>query len=373
MTRVICFIMLLPIVSPVATSQAQDKPMPMTGKAKIADLEYVKMTTSMGDIVIELNRHKAPLTVENFLAYANDGSYNGTIFHRVIDGFMIQGGGLDEKLTQKPTKPAVKNEWQNGLKNTRGTISMARLGGKPDSATSQFFINVADNKALDIPRDGAAYAVFGRVIDGMDVVDKIKTVKVRDLPDGHQAVPFEPITIKAVTRADASELKAQIEAARKIEAEEQRKIAEEQKKLQEAKRKAEEAMAQQFNQALEFVKGKGADPTKGVKSETGLWHVDTVVGTGEAPKPTDKVQVHYTGWLADGSKFDSSVDRGQPFEFNLRGGVIQGWLEGVATMKVGTKRFLVIPPALGYGARGAGAKIPANSVLVFEVELLGIQ
>jgi len=132
-------------------------------------------------------------------------------------------------------------------------------------------------------------------------------------------------------------------------------------------------MAEQFDQALEFVKGKGGDPTKGVKSDTGLWHVDTVAGDGEAPKKTDAVQVHYTGWLANGSKFDSSVDRGQPFEFNLRGGVIQGWLEGVASMKVGSTRFLVIPPDLGYGADGAGAAIPPDSVLVFEVQLLAIK
>ncbi len=132
-------------------------------------------------------------------------------------------------------------------------------------------------------------------------------------------------------------------------------------------------MPEQFNQALEFVKSKGGDPTQGVKSDTGLWHVDTVAGDGEAPKPTDSVQVHYTGWLTDGSKFDSSVDRGQPFEFSLRGGVIQGWLEGVASMKLGCKRFLVIPSEMGYGKRGAGAQIPPDSVLVFEVELLGIQ
>jgi len=132
-------------------------------------------------------------------------------------------------------------------------------------------------------------------------------------------------------------------------------------------------MAEQFNEALEFVKSKGGDPTQGVKSDTGLWHVDTVTGDGEAPKPDAGVQVHYTGWLANGSKFDSSVDRGQPFEFSLRGGVIQGWLEGVASMKVGSKRFLVIPSELGYGRGGAGAQIPPDAVLVFEVELLGIK
>jgi FKBP-type peptidyl-prolyl cis-trans isomerase len=377
MTRAICFTLLLSTVCLVATTLAQDKPTLSVGKTKIADLEYVKMTTSMGDIVIELNRHKAPITVTNFLAYADDGAYNGTIFHRVLSDFVIQGGGMDEKLVPIKTKPPIKNEWKNGLKNALGTISMARFGGKPDSATSQFFISVKDNRSLDTPRDGAAYAVFGRVIDGMDVVNKIKVVETKKNSRGEKCLPVEAIFITAVTRVEASTLTAQIEAANKAEQariEAAQKIeAERQKKQEEAKKKTEQAMAEQFNQALEFVKGKGGDPTKGVKSDTGLWHVDTVTGEGETPKPTDKVQVHYTGWLANGSKFDSSVDRGTPFDFSLSGGVIKGWLEGVASMKVGSTRFLVIPPDLGYGARGSGAKIPPNSVLVFEVQLLAIK
>ncbi len=384
MTRVICIVALFSIVCLVTTTLAQDKPMPVVGKAKIADLVYVKMTTSMGDIVIELNRHKAPITVENFLAYANDGTYNGTIFHRVIDGFMIQGGGLDEKMTPRKTKPAIKNEWKNGLKNTLGTIAMARLGGKPDSATSQFFINVKDNAALDAARDGAAYAVFGRVIDGMDVVNKIKTVKTKTA-GVRKNVPAEPIAIKSVTRVDGSTLTAQIEAANKAEVQQQKEReeakrkaeqakAEQQKKLAEVNRIAKLPVPEQFNHAFEFLKTKGVDTSKGVKSATGLWHVDTVIAEGGAtPKPTDSVEVHYTGWTANGSKFDSSVDRGQPFPFRLSGGVIKGWLEGAATMKVGTTRFLVIPPDLGYGARGSGAKIPPNAVLVFEVQLLAIK
>lgn len=113
--------------------------------------------------------------------------------------------------------------------------------------------------------------------------------------------------------------------------------------------------------------------TKAVTTESGLMYVDLKVGDGPTPQKTDKVEVHYTGWLLDGTKFDSSVDRGQPFAFNLTGGVIQGWLEGVATMKVGGKRKLIIPPDLGYGKRGSGSRIPPDSVLVFDVELLGIK
>ncbi len=149
-------------------------------KVKIADRDYVKLATTMGDIYIELDRFHAPISTQNFLDYVESEHYNGTIFHRVISGFMIQGGGFEKDMKQKTTRAGIKNEWRNGLTNKRGTIAMARLGNQPDSATSQFFINVVDNDALNMPRDGAAYAVFGKVIKGMDVVDRIKAVPVHD-------------------------------------------------------------------------------------------------------------------------------------------------------------------------------------------------
>ncbi len=160
----------------------------------------IRMTTSMGDVVLELDTENAPVTTENFLAYVDDGHYDGTIFHRVIDGFMIQGGGFTPDMKQKRTRPGIANEWRNGLKNRRGTIAMARLGGKPDSATAQFFINVKDNAFLDQPQsDGAAYAVFGKVVEGMDVVDRIKGVRTGS-KGGHDDVPTEPVVIESVSR-----------------------------------------------------------------------------------------------------------------------------------------------------------------------------
>jgi cyclophilin family peptidyl-prolyl cis-trans isomerase len=138
----------------------------------------VRLKTNKGDIVLELNAEKAPISVENFLGYVKKKHYDGTVFHRVIDGFMIQGGGFavtGGKLAQKPVGKGIKNEGRNGLKNERGTIAMARTSD-PDSATAQFFINVADNTMLDYPNNGG-YAVFGKVVEGMDVVDKIKSVK----------------------------------------------------------------------------------------------------------------------------------------------------------------------------------------------------
>lgn len=157
----------------------------------------IEMQTSMGTIVIELNSEKAPITVKNFLQYANDGFYNGTVFHRVIDGFMIQGGGFTKDMGEKPTGAQIQNEAKNGLKNQRGTIAMARRPD-PHSATAQFFINHKDNPALDYPsQDGWGYAVFGKVTQGLDVVDKIAKV-----PTGNrgmfQDVPVEPVIIQSV-------------------------------------------------------------------------------------------------------------------------------------------------------------------------------
>ncbi|HEX7985185.1 MAG TPA: peptidylprolyl isomerase [Duganella sp.] len=158
----------------------------------------VEIKTTMGDIVVELDREKAPKSVENFLAYVKSGFYKGTIFHRVIDGFMIQGGGFDEKLNQKRVNKPVPIESQNGLSNVTYSLAMARTGD-PNSATSQFFINVADNEALNYPgRDGFGYTVFGKVIKGQEVVDKIKGVLVDD-KGIFQNIPVIPIVIKSAT------------------------------------------------------------------------------------------------------------------------------------------------------------------------------
>jgi len=158
------------------------------------------METSMGTITLELDEGKAPETVENFVGYAKDGHYDGTIFHRVIDGFMIQGGGFTKSMDQKPTRAPIRNEAMNGLKNLRGTIAMARTN-VVDSATSQFFINLVDNGFLDFSMptpQGFGYAVFGRVTDGMQVVDAIAKVKT-GFSGPHQNVPETPVVIKKVT------------------------------------------------------------------------------------------------------------------------------------------------------------------------------
>ena len=158
----------------------------------------ITLKTSMGDIVIELNHEAAPKTSENFEQYVRDGHYDGTIFHRVINNFMIQGGGFMPDMMQKATREPIENEANNGLSNEVGSIAMARTM-EPHSASAQFFINVSNNKFLDYPgQDGWGYCVFGKVVEGMDVVNKIKDVETTSRA-GHSDVPAEPVVIESAT------------------------------------------------------------------------------------------------------------------------------------------------------------------------------
>lgn len=163
----------------------------------------ITLETNYGNISIKLDHENTPKTAENFKHYAENGFYNGTIFHRVINGFMIQGGGFDKDMNQKPTENPIKNEASTGKKNKRGTIAMARTMD-PHSATAQFFINVADNDFLDFTSEtpnGWGYCVFGEVADGMEVVDKIKESQTGN-KNGHENVPVQPIIIEKVTVSD---------------------------------------------------------------------------------------------------------------------------------------------------------------------------
>ncbi len=166
----------------------------------------VEMKTSMGTVVIELYPDKAPLTVDNFLKYVNDRRYDGTVFHRVIPGFMIQGGGFGPDFSEKPARKPLRNEAANGLRNETGTIAMARTPD-PHSATAQFFINVADNESLNFrfpTQEGYGYCVFGKVVKGMDVVNRIVKVQTGPGPAGHQNVPVKPIIIESAKVLEAA-------------------------------------------------------------------------------------------------------------------------------------------------------------------------
>lgn len=349
---------------------ADDKPATGGDKPKIADYSYVKMSTTLGDIVLELNAAKAPMTVENFMSYVDDKFYDGTMFHRIIKGFMIQGGGMTPPdYNKKPTKSPVKNEANNGLSNLKYTIAMARTND-PNSATSQFFINTVDNNGTADPRkinlDHKAafgnqwgYCVFGKVIGGMDVVDKIENTPVKMDPRADASTPaaaVTPVVINKVERVNPDSIKELIAAARAAD-----KVAAE-------KAAAEEKMKMEL---WKNVKARVDEPAKGTKTPSGLWISHLREGTGESPKPSDRVKVHYTGWLTDGTKFDSSRDRGETITFPLSG-VIKGWTEGVGMMKKGGHAVLLIPGDLAYGQRGSPPKIGPNATLIFEVELIGI-
>lgn len=166
--------------------------------AVAADNPQVSLKTNMGEIVLELYPEKAPKSVENFLQYVKSGHYNGTVFHRVINNFMIQGGGFDKSMNQKPTNAPIQNEAKNGLRNEAYTVAMARTSS-PHSASAQFFINVKHNSFLDYPgQDGWGYAVFGKVVKGNNVVDKIKSVDTSNAGP-FQNVPIEPVVIESAT------------------------------------------------------------------------------------------------------------------------------------------------------------------------------
>ena len=374
MTRRIALLSVLVTAAAALGQEPQKQEAPKTQETKVATTQpavaraYVKLETTLGDILLELDGEKAPISVKNFLDYVDAGFYNGTVFHRVMSNFMIQGGGFTPEMDEKKEglRPPIQNEWQNGLKNQRGSIAMARTA-VADSATAQFFINVADNIAggkhdLDTPRPqggNAAYAVFGKVVAGMDAVDRIRNTEVKvdpKLGPMGKVVPVEPVVIKAAKRVAADEVQTAIKQAQEAAA-----------KAQAEAQAAAEKQLQDVIAKIEQEAGKKIE-----KTASGLMYVVLKEGTGPSPKPTDMIEVHYVGVFLDGKKFESSRDGGKPYR-NRLDGVIKGWTEGVGMMKTGELRKLIIPPDLAYGANPRpGSGIPPNSTLVFEIELLSI-
>lgn len=362
---------------------------PAAAPAPVGDkLINVRMSTNFGDMIIELNNEKAPISVANFLKYTDAGFYNGTLFHRVMPNFMIQGGGYGIGLIEKKTEAPIHNEWGNGLKNEKYAIAMARLMA-PDTATAQFFINTVNNPRLDAEDvqtaqmlGGAGYAVFGKVIAGQGVVDAIKAVPTRnEMSLGGEPTPVEPIAIEKVERVPALELEA---AKKEADASVEKGKAELLKRNQ-AKQNIENAAKkrfedlgkalgtpdEQFTKAMDWLKSQGVDVSKGQKFESGLWMVETKPGEGATPEPTDVIRAHYTGWIVNGNKFQSSLDTGTPLEYRLNQ-LVPGWIEGFGKMKTGGKAYLVVPAPIAYGEIGRPPLIPPNATLIFDVELLEV-
>ena len=334
----------------------------LPGSLMQAQAPRVQIETSRGNITVELDADKAPVSTLNFLRYTQAEFYDGTIFHRVMPNFMIQGGGLDPELDKKEEglMPPIVNEWQNGLKNVRGTIAMARTSD-PDSATAQFFINVVDNPSLDRgPGGGAGYAVFGRVVEGIDVVDRIRHTETVVHPKypGGKVVPVETVLIESVRLQGEYDTAAldQVAARRAKELAEQKQL----------------LASQQEIEAETFLK-ENAEKEGVVKTESGLQYKFIEAGGADArkPVPTDRIEVHYEGKLMNGRIFDSTYQRNQTVTFRLDQ-VIPGWQEGLQLLSEGGKIQLCIPPDLAYGVRGRPPVIPPNSPLIFEVELIRI-
>ncbi len=326
----------------------------------------VSIETTLGDIVVELDGENIPLTVMNFVHYVEDRFYDGTIFHRVIDTFTILGGGYTPDMVKKTEGlgPGIQNEWRRGQRNEYGTIAMNRLGYKPDSATAEFFINVVDNPSLDRTQDGAAYCVFGRVVEGMETVHKIRDTPVGPHPNWDSGrrphVPLEPVVIKSIRLLTAFDHKGAARVAEALEIEDQRPKEDLRKK--EAEKKLRERIA-----AIEKEAGH-----KAVTTDSGLIYVDFKIGTGLSPTMNDTAIVHYRGTLVDGTEFDSSLDKADPVKLSLTR-VIPGWVEGLQSMAVGGKRTLIIPPELGFGDRGHPKGIPPSVTVIYEVELIAIE
>jgi peptidyl-prolyl cis-trans isomerase A (cyclophilin A) len=295
-----------------------------TATATVVDKPNVRLVTSKGDIVLEMYEDGAPVSVANFLTYVHSGFYNGTIFHRVMPGFVIQGGGFLPGLIQpEGLRAPIINEFSTLRPNSRSTISMARTSNL-NSATSQFFLNLVDNTDLDTPGNG--YAVFGRVVEGMNVADEIAQVETGDAtdPDGH---PFQDVPVEDVVVTSAT------------------------------------------------IESRPA-PSAFVTTASGLRYEDVAIGTGTLVTADSTIRAYYTGRLndANGEVFDSNAQpKTEPVTFTLAN-LIEGWKEGLANygMRAGGTRILIIPPDLGYGAAGSPPTIPPNATLYFEIEVVEV-
>ncbi len=314
-----------------------------------------RVTTTLGDFVIELDAEKSPLTVMNFVDYTNDGFYDGTVFHRVVRGSVAQGGGYTADMTEKTAgrRPAIPCESFNGLTNDRWTVAMYREPGKPQTARTQFFINLQANPALDRLRDGEGYAVFGKVVEGIATVERIRDVQVgthsKYAAGKNPVVPVTPVVIQSIRMLGTLDRSGATAVSEDVES----------------------APARRLEALLTKIEAQSG--AKFTASESGLRYLDTQVGNGAFPTIEEAVELDYRGTLVDGTEFDSSRRQGDgPLTVNVSA-LIAGLREGLETMREGGKRTLVVPPELGYGTDGIPGRVPADSTLIVELELFSVK
>lgn len=315
----------------------------------------VVIETNLGEILIELDAEKAPLMVMNFLDYGKGGFYEDTIFHRVVKGRMIHGGGYtrDLKLKESGLRDPIKYEGNNGLLHSRGTVGAYRRFDSLDSAQAQFFINTADNTNLDRLKDGTSYAVIGRVLDGMETVEKIENVPVGTHPDLAAGlspyVPKDPVVIRSLkVKRPLDRQKAEAIAALNAEA-------------------AADPVGFRVRHFENECKAKAVD------TGTGLKFIECKAGTGAFPLGPDTVDIYIVGSLVDGTEFENSKNRGPgPMTVKVQDS-IRGLREGLPKMREGARYIFVVPPEMGFGNEGVPGKVPPAATLFFDVTLEGVK
>lgn len=320
----------------------------------------VAFETTQGSFVLELDAEKAPVAVSNFVQYVEDGHYDGLIFHRVVKNRLIQGGAFTPSMESRTAgrRDPVENEWQNGLLHERGTVAMYSEFGRPHSVTDEFFINLADNPRLNSPSEGVVYPVFGRVVEGMDTVERIGAAPLGTHPKyaaGRSAVvPVEPVVINSArmltpfdrAAVEARQREAAVAEAHTIE-------------------RAEEHLAKRI---AEFEKRAGAAMTV---DSSGIRYVDLRAGQGAQPDLDDRIECHFRGMLVDGTIINDTFRDGQPTTKRVSE-LILGLRNMFTNMNEGGLRAVIVPPDLAFGAVGIPGRVPRHAHMVFEIELLRV-
>ncbi len=320
----------------------------------------VAIETTLGSFVLELDAERAPIAVGNFVQYVEDGHYDGLIFHRVVKGRLIQGGALSARMEARSEgrRDPVENEWQNGLLHERGTVAMYSEFGRPNSVVDEFFINISDNPRLNDPAEGVVYPVFGRVVEGMETVERIGSVSLGAHPKyaaGRSAVvPVEPVVIKRAKMLTPLD-RATVEARRR----------EAEGAAADAARRAESHLAERI---AEIEKRAGAAMTR---EPSGILFADLRPGQGAQPDLDDRIECHFRGMLVDGTIINDTFRDGEPTTKRVSE-LIRGLREMFTSMNEGGLRAVIVPPELAFGAQGIPGRIPPHSTMVFEIELLRV-